>query len=60
MIDYYETYFYEEDYYIMALRELLQKVDYKLEKNFLSNVRYLKDLYTGTEIHDYVFYNQIK
>ena len=44
----------------MALRELLQKVDHKLEKNFLSNVRYLKDLYTGTEIHDYVFYNQIK
>lgn len=53
-------YIYEEDYYRMALRRLLKKVDYKLEQQFLSDVVNLKDIYTGTEIHDYIFYNKIK
>lgn len=53
-------YIYEEDYYRMALRRLLKKVDYKLEQQFLSDVVNLKDIYTETEIHDYIFYNKIK
>lgn len=54
------NYIYEEDYYRMALRRILNKVDYKIELQFLSDVQSLKDAYTGIEIHDYIFYNQIK
>jgi len=53
-------YLYQDDYYRMALRRILKKADYKLEQQFLSDVAQLKDLYTGTEIHDYIFYNKIK
>lgn len=52
-------YLYQDDYYRMALRRLLKKADYKLEQQFLSDVAQLKDLYTSTEIHDYIFYNKI-
>lgn len=51
--------FYEEDYYRMALRRLLGKVDIDLEMKFLCEVHYLKDLYLDVEMHDYVFYNKI-
>ncbi len=50
---------YEEDYYLMALRRILKKVDSKLESVFLNEVNNLKDLYNEVEIHDYIFYNKI-
>lgn len=53
-------YLYKDDYYRMALRRMLNKVDNKLELQFLSDVEQLKDLYCETEIHDYIFYNKIK
>lgn len=50
---------YIDDYYRMALRVLLKKVDNELEFKFLSIVHHLKDIYTEVEIHDYVFYNKV-
>ena len=50
---------YEEDYYIMALRNIFNGKNKKVEEQFLSEVYRLKEIYQGSEIHDYLFYDKI-
>lgn len=49
----------EEDYYRMAFRKFLKKVDYDLELKFMNTVYLLKDIYTWQEINKILNENKI-
>ena len=49
----------EEDYYRMAFRKYLGKVNYELELRFMNTVYLLKDMYTWEEINKFINENKI-